>query len=438
MVQILSTLLVFAAFQSNGTITGTIKVPAGMSRVGITIELAGGNTTVISNAEGNYTFTNVPPGENIIVVSGGGLVPQVRTLDVAPAANAIVDFDLETVRSSIRVVESLAEYVVPEVSSATKSPTRILDAPQSIQVFPNQVIEDRSIVEGNELFRNISGINQSPYSSMVFRGFTQREILYNGARGNPFGSLDGDVAISGFSTSQIRLTNIQRVEVLKGPVSALYGSSEPGGLINYVTKKPTETRTSEFQARFGNFDQKMFSGDFSGPVSENLFYRAALYLEDRDSFRNNAGTRNYHVPGNLLWRPNSRSQLTGEYEFIKQELPGQRLRGVPVNSAGAFLTDIRWTATEPSDFIHMDGHVFQLRGDHALGRNWTIDHTFPISHLRSSRELSRAARTESAHSLGTKPCSVNSAINSAPITTGVSWRISMHPSRRAALGFTGC
>ena len=60
---------------------------------------------------------------------------------------------------------------------------KLLDLPQSVQVYPNQLIEDRAILEGNELFRNVSGLNQSTYSAMVFRGFTQREILYNGARG---------------------------------------------------------------------------------------------------------------------------------------------------------------------------------------------------------------------------------------------------------------
>ena len=122
------------------------------------------------------------------------------------------------------MVESLKEYHLEETRLATKTNVRLIDLPQSAQVFPNQLIEDRAILEGNGLFRNISGVNQSTYSAMVFRGFTQREILYNGAGGNPFGSLEGDVNNAGFSTSQIRLTNIQRVEVLKGPTSALYGA----------------------------------------------------------------------------------------------------------------------------------------------------------------------------------------------------------------------
>lgn len=51
---------------------------------------------------------------------------------------------------------------------------------------------------------------------MTLRGFTQREVLFNGVRGNPFGSLDNDINDAGFSTSQGRLTNVEFVEVLKG------------------------------------------------------------------------------------------------------------------------------------------------------------------------------------------------------------------------------
>jgi hypothetical protein len=134
-------LVLLMAWQDAGTITGLLTVPAGMSRSDVTVELAGENRTVVSHTDGRYTFTGVPAGENTVIVSGGGFVPQVRTMDVAPGQTVVADFSLETVRSSINVVESLAEYLVPEVTSATKSPTRLLDAPQSIQVFPNQIVQ---------------------------------------------------------------------------------------------------------------------------------------------------------------------------------------------------------------------------------------------------------------------------------------------------------
>ena len=201
-------------------------------------------------------------------------------------------------------------------------------------------------------------------------------------RRRPFGSLEGDVSNAGFSTSQIRLTNIQRVEVLKGPTSALYGSGEAGGLINYVTKKPKEVMDGEMQVRFGSFAQKMVNGELTGPITDKLLARGGFYFEDRDSFRGfpnlnrRAGSTNSHAVGNLLYKANDNNRFSAKYEFINQRLFGNRLRGIPVDAAGNFLTAIKWAANEPTDAIKMIARVLQLRGEHNLSKGWNADYTF--------------------------------------------------------------
>lgn len=366
-----------SAAQSGGSISGTIRSAAGDPVPGVSVMIQDAGKAV-SDAQGRYELTALPAGSHTMSVSGGGFVPAQRSVTVAAGARSTEDFRLERLSASVDVVESLKEYHLEETSFATRTATRLIDLPQSVQIFPNQLIEDRAVLEGNELFRNVSGVNQSPYSTMVFRGFTQREILYNGARGNPFGSLDGDVANAGFSTSQIRLTNIQRVEVLKGPTAALYGAGEAGGLINYVNKQPREVLDGELQVRFGSFGQKMTNADFSGPIGSRLLARGAFYFEDRDSFRANAESRNSHAVANLVFKANARNRFSFEGEFMNQSLPGNRIRGIPVDSRGNFLTYIQWSGSEPTDFIKMIGRVFQARGDHEFGGGWNVNYTFRV------------------------------------------------------------
>lgn len=361
---------------AQGTISGRVQSANHNPLSNIEVKVLGSQLPVQSNADGIYRLTNVPPGQVVIEVSGGGYVPQQRSITVSNGISLQEDFELAYLSTSVNVVESLREYHLQETSLATRTYDRIIDLPLSVQVYPNQLIEDRAILEGNDLFRNVSGINQSTYSAMAFRGFTQREILYNGSRGNPFGSLDGDVNNSGFSTSQIRLTNIQRVEVLKGPVSAVYGSAEAGGLVNYVTKQPKETLDGEVQVRFGSYNQKFANGDFSGPFGEHFLLRGAFYFEDRDTFRNNSSAENEHGAAGLIYKINERHRFSIEAEYINQFLGGQRLRGVPVNAAGRFLTDIQWSANEPSDRIKMIGRVLQFRGDHDFQSGWKLNYIF--------------------------------------------------------------
>ena len=209
------------------------------------------------------------------------------------------------------------------------------------------------------------------------RGFTQREVLVNGMRGNPFGSLEGDVASSGFSTSQFRLTNVERVEVLKGPASVLYGAGEPGGVINYVTKKPKDTFQVRAVTGTARFNQRLGEIDVTGPAnaSRTVLYRAAAYYEERDHFRRPASEQNLHLTTGLTWRVTPKAALSAEYEFLDQDMGGHRLRGVPVNAAGSFLADIRWSATEPTDFTTLKAHVAQLRWDQAFARGIRLDST---------------------------------------------------------------
>src|SRR5690606_13426093 len=106
-----------------------------------------------------------------------------------------------------------------------------------------------------DLYRSIAGISFFSYSGVTFRGFRQDVVFYDGVRGDPFG---------GFDIPQ--LFNIERVEVLKGPAGTLYGSGEPGGLINYVTKRPSAEAGARFVGILGNFDLYGGSAELTGAL----------------------------------------------------------------------------------------------------------------------------------------------------------------------------
>jgi iron complex outermembrane receptor protein len=122
----------------------------------------------------------------------------------------------------------------------------------------------------------------------------------------------------------------------------------------------------------------MANADFSGPIGKRLLARGAFYFEDRDSFRANAEARNSHAVANLVFKANDRNRFSFEGEFLNQRLPGNRMRGVPVDARGNFLTYTQWSGNEPTDFIKMIGRVFQARGDHEFGGGWNVNYTFRV------------------------------------------------------------
>ena len=250
---------------------------------------------------------------------------------------------------------ALSLYRSQETSLATKTPTAIDDTPQSIQVLPQQLIEDQGARQITDLYRSISGVSQYSYSGVTFRGFRQDQILYDGVRGDPF---------NGFSIPQ--LFNIEQVEVLKGPSSAVMGSGEPGGVINYVTKKPTYEAHRRVSVTAGNQDFASGSVELSGPANEDETqrYRVAIYQDHENPSRNNTDVRNRIIDLGYAWDLGDTTTVTTQFTDIIQHYGGARLRGIPTDDEGNFLADINWNANEASDYQDLEAKVYQIKVEH--------------------------------------------------------------------------
>lgn len=366
-----------ALAQTPTVVTGTITAD------GSTLPLTGVRVMTTDGAEtraghdGTYRLSVTLP--TTIIFVRDGFLTHSEVLAAGPGAAITRDVVMRqapTLTQEITVLGRMSDYT-DATAGAARTSARLIDVPQAVQVLPGQLLEDIGALDTKDLYRHIAGVTDSTYSATVVRGFTQREVLVNGLRGNPYGSLEGDVNNLGFSTSQFRLTNVERLEVLKGPASVLYGSSEPGGIINYVTKKPRGTFEARATVGTGQWSQRLTDLEITGPAtaSGRLLYRGAVYYEDRDHFRNNAATRNVHGVANLLWQAGAATTLSAEYERIDQRNDAHRLRGVPVTAAGEFLADYRWSANEPTDFTDLKAHVGQLRLDQALARGARLDAT---------------------------------------------------------------
>ncbi len=170
-------------------------------------------------------------------------------------------------------------YSVPNSSVGTKTDAPIRDVPQSIQVIPRQVIEDQAANDIEDVLRNASGVSQQG-------GEAARQINIRGLDATDNIVTDG-ISIGGAGGQiDFDLSNIEQVEVLKGPSSVLYGSGEPGGKINLVTKKPLPDPFYELKATVGNFDFYQGTVDLTGPLNDNqtILYRLNASYGNTGSF----------------------------------------------------------------------------------------------------------------------------------------------------------
>ncbi|NJN12296.1 MAG: TonB-dependent siderophore receptor, partial [Richelia sp. RM1_1_1] len=207
--------------------------------------------------------------------------------------------------------EQAEEPPIELVVTGTRIEVPIQDTPQSIQVIPRQVLEDRGVVRLDEFTDNVSGVQRITggdgfgTSGFIIRGFSdQFENLRNGFRSQ--GGFPRDLA------------NIDRVEVLKGPAAALYGGGFQSGVVNILTKKPLDEPRYEVKATVGSFDFYRGEVDLTGPLVENqsLLYRLNVAYQDQGSFRDFLNYENFFIAPSLTWNIGPRTTLSFDYEYV--------------------------------------------------------------------------------------------------------------------------
>jgi len=284
---------------------------------------------------------------------------------------------------------ALSYYQVDEATLATRTTTTIDKTPQSIQVLSESLIEDQAALAISDLYRSISGVSYNNFSTVTMRGFAQDEILYDGMKGDPY---------EGFAIPQ--LFTIEQIQVLKGPSGALYGAGEPGGVINYVTKKPTYEQINKVELGVGN--KGFVSGSFesSGALNEQASqrYRVGIYSDGQDSYRNNVEEENQTIDLGYAWDINDDTTLNLQYTNIYQHIDGARLRGIPTDDNGNFLADTDWNNNEASDYQELEAQVLQASLQHNftpwLDSNFTL-RAFENKETQNYHELNSLLDTDS-------------------------------------------
>ena len=277
-------------------------------------------------------------------------------------------------------------YYVPETSTGIIP--SMLENPQSVQVIPRQVLEDQQVLDLDEALRNIGGASVSSTEGRGFqvnlRGFEGVPVFRDGFRlYSPNGN--GDAAGQNFP----EIANIERIEVLRGPASALFGQIDPGGAVNVVTKKPLETPFAEVALQVGSDGLLRPRIDVSGPLSENgnLLYRLnAVYLSE-DGFRDfDQDIERFFVSPSLTWKISDRTDLNLQLEYLDDQRPldtglvafGDGLADIPQDRVLGELDD------EISSEYFSAGYTLE----HRFSDNWQLRNAF--RYIRNADDISAA------------------------------------------------
>ncbi|WP_312572029.1 TonB-dependent siderophore receptor [Stutzerimonas balearica] len=198
-------------------------------------------------------------------------------------------------------------YVAKRSVSATKTDTPIIETPQSISVITADRIRDQGSLTIQDSLRYVSGMRGEAY------GFDSRGD-FSLVRGvSPTIFLDGlQQSVGSYTNTRTDPFTLERVEVIKGPSSMLYGQSSVGGLLNLVSKRPQAERRNELQLQYGSFDRKQIAFDSTGPLDDDgtLLYRVVAIGRDSQTQVDHTKDNRLVFMPSLTWRPNEQFEWT--------------------------------------------------------------------------------------------------------------------------------
>lgn len=205
--------------------------------------------------------------------------------------------------------------VVKNSGLATKSDMSLMETPAAVVIVDQELIETQGTDNLQDLIRNISGVTQAGNNygigdNIVIRGLGANytyDGMYGGAGlGNTFNPTRS-------------LTNVESVEVLKGPATGLYGMGSAGGVINLIEKKPQFESKNKFTAEVGQWDTYSLALDSTGGLSDDVAYRLVAKSGRSDGYRD-IGTDRDEIYGALKWVLSDSQDLMLSGAYIKDAI----------------------------------------------------------------------------------------------------------------------
>ncbi|MER9043763.1 TonB-dependent siderophore receptor [Mesorhizobium sp. M0938] len=259
-------------------------------------------------------------------------------------------------------------YIAKNTTTGSKTDTPLREIPQSVSVVTRKQLDDRQPGQLEDALSYLAGVTTSPwgidqrFDQCLIRGFDLcTSAIYRD--GLPQKVID-------FSGFKIEPYGLERVEVLKGPSSVLYGENEPGGMVNAISKRPTGTPIYDGFLSYGSFNTVEAGLDVGGPIDDAgvWSYRLTGLVRNGEIQTDYSRNDRIFVAPALTWQPDAQTSLTilANYQWDRltpiQFLPAE-YRNLPRN----FFTG-------SPDFDRFDANhgAIGYQFSHEFDDNWTV------------------------------------------------------------------
>lgn len=273
--------------QKGGEISGYIHTEDNQAVAGAIIQIKELKLERSSDRNGRFLFKNISPGSYTLFAIHLGYRTESHTISVKAGETAVLDINCKHQPIQLDAVTVTAE----------KRENLLQKVPMAVSSLSGKQIQERNIKEMGDLVLSVPNLMSMNAGSPSLNVMSIRGVLTFSTDPVVGVYIDGVPMFDGYSAS-VQMQDIERVEVLRGPQSTLYGRNGLGGVINLITRKPDNNFHGFAEAGLGNYNSQRYNIGFSGPLIKDKLFAgiSGLYDTRKGYFRNQYDGRKFDRP----------------------------------------------------------------------------------------------------------------------------------------------
>ena len=306
-----------------------------------------------------------------------------------PAASVAEETITVTAQPQESATSPTQGYLATRSSGASKTDRPLITTPQAISVVTRQQMQDQGAQDLNQalgytpgVFTNFGGA-ATRYDTIALRGF------HGGDVDNTF--LDGlRVMSDGGSFNILQVDNwfLDRIDVIKGPSSSLYGQTVPGGLVNMVSKRPQFAPEGHFRASTGSNATHSAAFDYTNAINDRWAFRLTGITRNSDTQYDHTREEKYAISPQLLWQPSEDTSLLLR-AYLQKDPSGGYHGSVPAEGTlyshnGRKLSDGFYEGDSALDQFKRHEQIYSYDFTHRFNDVWSVHSTGSYSHANTA------------------------------------------------------
>ncbi|ARS48582.1 MAG: TonB-dependent siderophore receptor [Pseudomonas sp.] len=311
---------------------------------------------------------------------------------LVPAAESAVALPDVTVTASEQAAETAwgptRGYLASRTATGTKTDTPLLETPRSISVATREQMQDRKVQNLDDAVRYMPGVIASSYGSdsradwMKIRGF------------EPIQLLDGLPLPKGsYTMPKLETWNLERIAVLRGPASSVYGQTPPGGLVDAVSRRPQAESSHEVQVQVGNYQHKQISFDSTGKIDDEgrFLYRFSGVGRDSGTVIEHMDDQRFNLAPSLTWNIAGDTRLTFLGQFNRDDTGGTSqflpLQGTKLGTPAGKIDYNRNLGDPDWEFYDKTFYALGYAFEHRINDIWQFNQNLRYSKLELDNQI---------------------------------------------------